>query len=176
MIQLRQYASTAWPDDKIHVPDNLRCCWNHRDEVYVQDELVFRNNKIVIPAAKREEVLRLLHATHGAAEKMKAQARNAMYWPGMSADIEAVAKSCSVCQKYSNINSKLPTLSHVVPNLPWQIVGIDLFYQSGREFLILVDFYSFYFEIKAETVYSLSCYGSLCRSLRYPWATTKNLH
>lgn len=39
-------------------------------------------------------------------------------------------------------------LSHDIPSLPWQVVGADLFCHAGREFLILVDFYSCFFEIK----------------------------
>lgn len=34
-------------------------------------------------------------------------------------------------------------LNHDIASLPWQVVGADLFYNTGREFLILVDFYSF---------------------------------
>lgn len=79
---------------------------------------------------------------------MKGRAREIMYWPNMAADITTLANSCDICQKHKSRNARLPMLSHDIPSLPWQVVGADLFYHAGREFLILVDFYSFFFEIK----------------------------
>lgn len=39
-------------------------------------------------------------------------------------------------------------LSHDVPTLPWQMIGVDLFHHDGHEFLIVVDYYSFFFQTK----------------------------
>ena len=36
---------------------------------------------------------------------------------------------------------------HDIPETPWQKVGSDLFEFAGSTYLILVDFYSNYFEI-----------------------------
>nr|XP_037272770.1 uncharacterized protein K02A2.6-like [Rhipicephalus microplus] len=42
----------------------------------------------------------------------------------------------------------MPLHSHNIPKLPWESVGMDLFFYEGREFAIIVDFYSFIFEIR----------------------------
>ncbi|XP_042146293.1 uncharacterized protein LOC115318439 [Ixodes scapularis] len=39
MLQLRDYASTSWPDSKDDVPDELKLYWNYRDEIHVEDGL-----------------------------------------------------------------------------------------------------------------------------------------
>ncbi|XP_037516338.1 uncharacterized protein K02A2.6-like [Rhipicephalus sanguineus] len=148
MTELCSYSSTEWPESKLQVSETARAYWNYRDELHVEDGLLLRSNKLVIPPTKRQEVLRLLHAAHGGEEKMKARAKAVMYWPGMSADIAALAKACQLCQRYKSRNAKLPMLSPDIPTLPWQVVGIDLFYHEGHEYLVVVDFYSFFFEIK----------------------------
>ncbi|XP_075556550.1 uncharacterized protein LOC142588600 [Dermacentor variabilis] len=66
----------------------------------------------------------------------------------MNADISALAKSCAACEKYKHRNTRLPMLSHEIPGLPWQVVGLDISYHDDQSYLILVDFYSFFFEIQ----------------------------
>lgn len=64
--------------------------------MHVKDGLVFRSKKVVIPVAKRVEVLKILHAAHGGETKMKTRSREVMFWPTMSSDIEVLANSCEV--------------------------------------------------------------------------------
>lgn len=145
---IRSYAETDWPENKEDVPACARPFWAYREEMHTQDGLVFRSNKVTVPSAKRAEILRLLHLAHSGAEKMKIRARSVMFWPSMSSDIDQVAASCKVCQAHQKQNTKMPLLSHDVPSLPWEMVGMDLFHHGGKEFALIVDFYSFYFEIK----------------------------
>ncbi|XP_049512973.1 uncharacterized protein K02A2.6-like [Dermacentor silvarum] len=148
MTELCRYASTEWPQSKQQLPDALKPYWSYRDELHVEDGLLLRSNKLIIPPAKRKEVLGLLHAAHCGEDKMKARARQVMYWPNMNANISDVAKSCAVCDKYKKRNAKLPMLSHELPSLPWQFVGVDLFHHEGNDYLIVVDSYSFFFEVR----------------------------
>ncbi|XP_075750004.1 uncharacterized protein LOC142814703 isoform X1 [Rhipicephalus microplus] len=145
---IRSYAETDWPENKEDVPACARSFWEYQEEMHTQDGLVFRSNKVTVPSAKSAEILRLLHLAHSGAEKMKIQARSVMFWPSMSSDIDQVAASCKVCQAHQKQNTKMPLLSHDVPSLPWEMVGMDLFHHGGKEFALIVDFYSFYFEIK----------------------------
>ncbi|XP_075724102.1 uncharacterized protein LOC119178223 [Rhipicephalus microplus] len=69
MAELPTYASTEWPKTKDQLYDAQRNYWCYRDELHVEDGLLLRSNKIVIPPVKRREVLRLLHAAR--AEKKK---------------------------------------------------------------------------------------------------------
>ena len=38
-------------------------------------------------------------------------------------------------------------ISHDLPTLPWEKLGIDLFHYNGKTFLLLVDYYSRFFEV-----------------------------
>lgn len=142
MVQLRQYASTSWPVSKHDVAEEIRSYWNYRDDLHAEVGLLLRN-RLVIPKVMRREVLNRLHAAHCGAEKIKHRARGVMCWPNMASDIEVLAKTCQVCEKHKHQNERLAMFNHDIPFLSWQVVGADLFYHEGREFLILVDFYSF---------------------------------
>ncbi|XP_049513828.1 uncharacterized protein K02A2.6-like [Dermacentor silvarum] len=148
LSQLREYALTSWPDNKHEVPEVIRPYWPYQEEIHAQDGLLFRSNKVIIPSSIKAEILALLHVAHPGADKMKARARSVMFWPCMASDIEQFCRNCKVCQKHQPRNAKMPLLSHEVPNLPWEAVGMDLFFYGGRQFAIIVDFYSFFFEIK----------------------------
>ena len=70
-----------------------------------------------------------------------------MFWPGINAEIETIVKRCDVCQQYQRQNTKEPVIAHDIPSRPWQSVGGDLFEIQGQSYLILVDYYSGFFEI-----------------------------
>nr|XP_037288928.1 uncharacterized protein LOC119181789 [Rhipicephalus microplus] len=148
MVKLRQYASSQWPESKADVSSELRCYWSFRDELHTQDGLVFRSNRLIIPAKMRSEVLACLHAAHGGAEKMKARARAVLFWPSINSDLEEVARRCETCQKHKPRNLRLPLMNHEIPSLPWEVVGADICYHNATEYLVVVDFYSFFFEIR----------------------------
>ena len=44
--------------------------------------------RIVIPSSMRPAMLAVIHGTHLGIVKCKQRAREALYWPGMSAQIE----------------------------------------------------------------------------------------
>ncbi|XP_072143105.1 uncharacterized protein [Dermacentor andersoni] len=155
MAELRRYSSTEWPETKDHVPHALHPYWCCRNELHVEEGLLLSTNKIVIPPAKRPEILRLLHTAHGGEEKMKMRAREVMFGPGMDADISALAKSCEACEKYKRRNNRLPMLSHEIPRLPWHVgamaglvIVVDIFHHDDQSYLILVYFYLFFFEVQ----------------------------
>jgi hypothetical protein len=122
------------------------------------DNLVYRGNCLVVPETLRKEMLDLIHLSHLGVTKCILKARQVLYWPGMSRDIENRVMSCEVCRKYSRNNFKEPLKPHEVPEYPWQKIGCDLFEYNGNKFLITIDYFSKYVEvfkvnnITAETV------------------------
>ena len=79
MIQAR------WPETKRQVPHSIREYWESRDELAVLDGVIYRGMKIVVPPSMRPAMLALIHETHLGIVKCKQRAREALYWPGMSA-------------------------------------------------------------------------------------------
>ena len=105
-----------------------------------------RGNRVVIPAALRLEMLDCLHTGHQGISKCRERARQSLWWPGLSRQLEELVKNCSVCRKCTNQRSE-PLITTALPELPWQRVGTDLFEFKGQSYLLIVDYYSRFIEV-----------------------------
>ena len=72
----------------------------------------------------------------------------ALFWPGMNADIEQTVANCGTCQMHRTANTKETLVNHPIPNLPWEMVASDLFTLDGRDYVLVVDYYSNYPEVE----------------------------
>jgi len=77
-----------------------------------------------------------------ALQKCKQMARRCVYWPRITQDIEDTVLSCAVCCAHRRRQQKQPLLPHDVPERAWQKVAADLFAFKGRDYLLVVDYYS----------------------------------
>ena len=57
-------------------------------------------------------------------------------------------KKCEVCQTYQKQQQKEPAIPSDIPIYTFQIVASDLFNWNNQEFVIVVDYYSKYWEIE----------------------------
>ena len=62
-----------------------------------------------------------------------------MYWPEIYTDIEALIKSCELCQEYGRRNNKDLVLARELPMVPWTLVEMDLFTHNDQSYLLVVD-------------------------------------
>ncbi|KAK7886282.1 hypothetical protein WMY93_025903 [Mugilogobius chulae] len=118
-----------------------------RAELCMSNGLLLRNNRIVIPQTMRKDMLHRLHEGHLGVEKCKRRAREAIYWPGINKDIEEMIQKCEICLKHHYKQVKEPMLVPELPTAPWEKVGTDLFHLHGKDYLLLIDYYSNYPEI-----------------------------
>ena len=101
--------------------------FSYRDELTIQDGVIFRGERIVVPTSLRHSMKEKVHAGHMGINSSLRRARNLIYWPQMSTDIRHYVETCGVCATYAD---KQPAESMVMtetPDLPWQKVGSDLF-------------------------------------------------
>ena len=73
-----------------------------RYEMTVQDSLLYRGVRLVIPKCLQQEVLEHLHDGHIGTDAMKSIARQCVWWPMIDHDINHWAKSCEGCCKGKN--------------------------------------------------------------------------
>ena len=109
--------------------------------------VLFFGDRVIIPTSLRPELLRTIHEGHLIIVKCKSRARTVVYWPGLSSDIENIVSNCSSCIKYSASNQKETLLPHSVPERPWEVVGSEIMTLKGRDYLVVVDYYSKYPEL-----------------------------
>ena len=114
----------------------------------MSEELVFfLNQKLMVPLSLQKEMLVKLHTGHLGFSKTKARARRIFYWPHMNEQIENLINSCSHCQMYRPAKTKEPLLPHEVPTLPYEKIGMDLTEFHGKDYLVVVDYLSFWIDI-----------------------------
>ena len=135
-----------WPTKFQSAPSWLQPFYPFRDELAVDDGIVMRNTKIIVPTSLRTEYIKQLHKNHLGADSTTKLARDYFYWPKMEEDIHFHVDQCSACNSTKSHNQKEPINPHPVPSLPWQIVASDLFEWNSIVYLILVDSYSGWFE------------------------------
>lgn len=144
---LIKFTNSGWPMNKTKLPNIVKPYFSFADELNVINGLVFKGERLVVPKVLRKMVLDKIHYAHLGIEKCKLLAREAVYWPNMSKEIEDIVENCEACNKFKKLNNKEPMLLREVPEAPWETIALDLFYYKGNEYLLAVDYYSKYVEV-----------------------------
>ena len=112
-----------------------------RNELSSLGKLVLRGMRLLIPRKLRERVLDLAHEGHQGLVKTKQRLRTKVWWAGIDKQVENRCKTCHGCQLVG-----LPT---EFPSQPWIDLAVDLMrpLPSGEYVLVVVDYYSRYFEV-----------------------------
>ncbi|XP_060774454.1 uncharacterized protein K02A2.6-like [Neoarius graeffei] len=138
----------GWPELREDTPLTIREYWTFRDEISVQDGVLFRSQRVIIPKSLRAEMLTRIQASHVGGDACYRQAKETLYWPNMQGEIKDHVSQCSACNEYAHEQQKETMMSHALPTWPWQILSMDLFKQAGKDFLLMVDHYSDFWEIE----------------------------
>ena len=139
MIELAQISQEGWPNHKQKVPKQIREYWAFKDELVVIDGLILKGETIIVPQALRKDILAQIHEGHLGIEKSKLRARDLVFWPGMTKQIEDIVTNCSNCQELRSSNPREPMLLHEISQYPWQIVVTDLFLWNDVNHVVVVD-------------------------------------
>ena len=142
-----EYIQNGWPKDRSQVRPEAAPFWQQRHQLTMCNALMMRGSRIVVPASRQKFMLDQVHVGHQGQERCKRRAREVMFWPGMSNHIENMVEDCEPCTRYQNRNIREPMICHEIPEHPWMKVGTDLFHLKGEHYLIVVDYFSKYFEV-----------------------------
>ncbi|XP_064638300.1 uncharacterized protein K02A2.6-like [Lineus longissimus] len=144
---LQQIIQKGWPDNKLNAPHAVREYWAVRDELTITDGIIYRGMRIVVPPTMRKEMLRQLHETHQGINKTKRRGREVMYWAGMAKQIEDMVRDCPECNENQKLLSNEPMIGTKTPELPWMKLAADIFHWEGRDYILLIDYFSKYIEV-----------------------------
>ena len=147
MQLLKNAIMKGWPSDKSTLPPSLVLYYNYRDELTVQDGIILRGDRVVIPTSLRQDIKQKVHTGHLGINSCLRRARELVYWPGMSNEIRQYVETCDVCATYSDKQSPETLHMHDIPHRPWEKVSSDLFELNGRSYLVTVDYYSNFYEV-----------------------------
>ena len=68
----------------------------------IQNNLLMKNDKIIIPKKFRKNMLREIHKSHIGVEGCLRRARDSVFWPGMNQEIKDVIACCDTCNTFND--------------------------------------------------------------------------
>ena len=98
---LKQIIIQGWPQERKNLPIQVTPYFSIRDELTVQDGLIFKGQRIVVPIKLRKEMKTKIHSSHLGAESCLRRAKESLFWPGMSAEIKEMVAACEICRTYA---------------------------------------------------------------------------
>lgn len=94
-------------------------------------------------------MLEELHLAHPGVERMKALARCYVWWPRLDSDIQSHVAGCMSCQQTRHAPPRAPVHPWEITTVPWSRLHVDFAGPfQGRKFMVVVDSFSKYIEVK----------------------------
>jgi hypothetical protein len=146
--QVINFIQNGWPDENNALPGAVKPYFSVRNELTVDDGLIWKGDRCVIPMTMRKKSMQLIHSSHIGIESCLRRAREYVYWPGMNHEIKDFISKCDVCNRLRSSQMREPLESHDIPSRAWSTLSADLFQFKGQQYLIVVDHYSNYFEAR----------------------------
>lgn len=144
--EVKHYVLNHWPEFG-KLPPHLKHYYRLKQNIKVDEGLLFLNKKIIVPNSLKHSMLHLIHEGHLGINKCKRRARECLYWKGMASDIEHYIKECHACAKFSCANAKEPLMSHKQPSRAWQRIACDIFSFRNKDYLAVIDAFSNWVEL-----------------------------
>ena len=142
--RLNNIIQTGWPNDRRHLPADLHPYWPYRDALISSNGLIYKGLSALVPSRAIPKIMSKLHIAHTGVEKMMLLAKDAVYWPTMRKDLTNYVDLCTVCQDYARSPWRPPPTDRLLPTKPWDTIAADLFHLHGKNYLLIVDYFSKY--------------------------------
>ena len=147
MQTLKRMITNGWPEFHKSVPINVRAYFALRDELIIDDGVILRGERLVIPKSLRAKYIDRVHKGHPGNHRTKERAKDIMFWPTMNEDIESALSKCSPCNSMKSHQQRETMINHPVPDLQYQNISADIFDWNDHQYLVTVDGYSNWFDI-----------------------------
>ena len=144
---LRHYIHMGWPIDHRMLPQELHMFWNYREDLSMENGLITKGARLLIPSTLRRKVLEQIHDGHLGIEEHMLKARDSVFWPGISNDIRKTVEKCGICQASSMAAKLVGNVSDMPPHA-WHTLGTDLFYWNQIDYLVIRDYFSKYLIVR----------------------------
>ena len=95
----------------------------------------------------RAKILQYIHEGHQSKERCLLWARDAVFWPKITNDIQELIERCIICQEHGKSQSIIGTTQELPP-FSWHTLATDIFYWKRMDFLIVADVFSKYFLVR----------------------------
>ena len=115
-------------------------------QLSIEDDIIMKQDKIVVPIIIQKEVISKLHSTHQGISATQYRVKQKFWWPNMSNDIYQFVRNCQICQEVKP-NTKKAIDTWNKEEHPWRRLHIDWAYVKDiGNILTLTDAYSGWLE------------------------------
>ena len=104
-------------------------------------------NRIIVPREMWPQILQYSNEGHQDKERCLLRARNTVFWPKMTYDIQQLIEKCMICQEYGKSQPLIGTTKELPP-FPWHTLATNLFYWKRMDFLIVADIFYQYILVR----------------------------
>ena len=118
--KLKTVIRQGWPEMKDQLTATLADYFTFRDELSIQNGLIFKEERLVIPYGVGLYMKARIHASHIGVQGCLRRARDSVYWPGMTKDLTEYISKCPTCNAYPQSRQKEPLIRHAIPERPWK--------------------------------------------------------
>ncbi|KAL0149497.1 hypothetical protein M9458_055285 [Cirrhinus mrigala] len=140
ILQLvRKYSLEGWPT-KSRVEAMVQPYFQFAGELTVENGLLLKGCRLVIPKSLQSDIFEKLHAAH----------------QGLSAQLQKKVEKCDICASHRK-NFKETLIPTEFPERPWTKVGTDLFQWKNDQYLLVIDYFSRFVEIAKLSSTTAAC-------------------
>ena len=98
--RLSRYIAEGFPSDKSNLPEDLQQFLDYRDLLSIESGLITQGNQVIVPKEMREETLQYIHEGHQGKECCLLRAKDTVFWPKITLDVQCMIEKCAICQEY----------------------------------------------------------------------------
>ena len=140
---------------KRQLPQTLSIYKGVLSELYIENHVIMRGDRVVVPVSIRAELLKQAHKGHPGRTRMKRKLRIAYWWAGMDTNIDNTVRACVACENSEKTHPKSPYQTAAIPRptKPWEDLAIDVTGPFAtappncKYAVVLVDYFSSYPEV-----------------------------
>ena len=102
------------------MPSKIQPFWTFREELTIEDGLILKGTRIVIPSKKQNAMLKLIHDGHLGLTKCKLHVKETVYWPGLNEQLKKKTVHCvSNTLNPSASSPQNMSMGQEIPIFPW---------------------------------------------------------
>src|SRR6218665_5678 len=109
---LKRQIQIGWPSKIAELPPEIRKYYTLADELLNSDDLVYMEQRVVVPREMRAHILERLPSSHIGVNGCIRRAHESVFYPGITRDIKEVVGRCAICETFHRANQRETLLSH----------------------------------------------------------------
>ena len=103
--------------NKRRLPMEILKFWSYKDQLLFNDGIIYRGDRIVVPATLKKILTEKLHQAHMGVESTLKRARTSLWWSGMNSQLKQIISPCQVCQSFQRNIPKESLMSRSILSL-----------------------------------------------------------